>query len=875
MSDRSPQPANETVVDLGPRSGGHVLALPWCDDAPEAEVTYRGLAQEPLTRRFRLATHRVDRWRIIPLPGSGDVPLVLSSTNPAVAKARILSTAPVLTGTVHGVVLPFGDTFSVVDLAASDAGAALALSCNLLGDGQRLDLVRLRSLDGLNWELDGVDFDQIEPHDVVGAPLASRPTRDGSLVCLLGLPLNRREESLRVWERQVDLAASNDIEFPLRFRVVPGTWPQIRLAAPDGTSNDVTATAHEVQFCCDPGVDGAIVLDVRGVRLSFKGRTATVGDEVFDVPGSGPVRIRIHLHGEYAGVSIDNLPPKLLAVEPSASASASAVTGNTADFTVSSGHAWAGRLHKSGGVQLLKGVVYGLREPCSTSYRTAVAEIDGPGELFYSSSRFAVYDRTVVESSPWDLPAVVSDPDAIVSPIRVVEEFAWRNNPFGDMTRVVDRGEVWRSRVEPGRFPELRTRFRSVDAAFALAMETFQRNSSGEFSLPGESNLWSAGYFQGSGLGFGSWRRDTAHVALRCGNLLDPAAARASLAHVVNAGFDNGADGASLPAVAVWDYVLATGDESLALETWSSLVAHASSLDRRFQESRGLVSAAQATSNDCFEEPENGGFALSTEVYSMQTYAAMSRLATLPGIADSRRQTWAARATRMRTAILDQYWNPERGYFTSGPVGSDSHTKGYWETSGAEAALWGFLGSRAESMVASTLRALRSTAMSEYGTVLFPYKEAENHFCASVWYCWQAGIARAAARHGDAALVHQLIGQQVRTVVRNKTFYEVTDAATGVSWRWPGQLWHAAGFASLILYGVLGIGYGSDGMTFTPAVSAPFDGALVRHLRYREATFDVKIDGHGARCQLFVDGMAADRIPVTATGAHSVVLAMH
>lgn len=874
MSDRSPRPVDETLVDLGSRSGGHVLALPWCDDAPEVKVTYRGIAQEPVTRRFRLATERVDRWRTIPLPGSGDVPVVLSSTSPAVAKARILSTAPVLTGTVHGVVLPFGDTFDVVDLAGSDAGAALALACNLLGDGQRLDLVRLRSVDGLNWELDGVQFDQIEPHDVVGAPLASRPTRDGSLVCLLGLPLNRREESLRVWERQVDLRASGDIELPLRFRVVPGTWPQILLAEADGTSNDVTATAHEVRLRCDPGVDGSVVLDARGLRLAFSGRTVTVGDEVFEVPGSGPVSIRAHLQGEYVGVCIDDLPPRLVAVQPSGSASASAVTGNTADFTVGSGHAWTGRLRKSAGVQLLEGVVYGLREPCSTSYRTAVAEIDGPGELFYSSPRFAVYDRTVVESSPWDQPAVVSGRGAIVSPIRVVEEFTWRDNPFGDMTRVVDRGEVWRTRVEPGRLPELRTPFRTVDAAFELAMETFQRNSSGEFSLPGQSNVWSAGYFQGSGLGFGSWRRDTAHVALRCGNLVDPGSARASLAHVVNAGFDNGADGDSLPAVAVWDYVLATGDDSLALETWSSLAEHASSLDRRFDEGRGLVSAAQATSNDCFDESENGGFALSTEVYTMQTYAAMSQLAAVAGIADSRRQTWAARASRMRTAIIDQYWNPDRGYFTSGPVGSDSYANGYWETSGAEAALWGFLGSRAEPMVASTLRALPTTAMSEYGTVLFPYKDAENHFCGSVWYCWQAGIAKAAARLGDPGLVHQLIGQQVRTVVRNKTFYEVTDAETGNSWRWPGQLWHAAGFASLVLYGVLGIRYDSDGMSFTPAVAAQFDGALVRHLRYREATLDVEIRGHGTHCRLFVDGMAADHIPATATGLHSVVLDM-
>ena len=37
--------------------------------------------------------------------------------------------------------------------------------------------------------------------------------------------------------------------------------------------------------------------------------------------------------------------------------------------------------------------------------------------------------------------------------------------------------------------------------------------------------------------------------------------------------------------------------------------------------------------------------------------------------------------------------------------------------------------------------------------------------------------------------------------------HEVVDVDTGRAWRWPGQLWHAAGFISTILYGLLGISY--------------------------------------------------------------------
>ncbi|MDQ7993858.1 MAG: hypothetical protein AAGC63_16470, partial [Propionicimonas sp.] len=201
-------------------------------------------------------------------------------------------------------------------------------------------------------------------------------------------------------------------------------------------------------------------------------------------------------------------------------------------------------------------------------------------------------------------------------------------------------------------------------------------------------------------------------------------------------------------------------------------------------------------------------------------------------------------------------------------------SKGYWETSGVEAALWGFLGSAVEPRIPGMLRRLREVAMSDYGVVLFPYKEADNHFCNAVWYGWQAGIARAAARAGDAALIHELIGQQVRTVVRAKTFYEVTDARSGESWRWPGQLWHAAGFVSLVLYGLLGLQYDSAGMSFTPAVAREFDGARLGGLAYRRASLDVEVQGHGSRCRVLLDGRPVPRIPAETAGRHTVVLEM-
>lgn len=678
---------------------------------------------------------------------------------------------------------------------------------------------------------------------------------------------------VRIWERRITPACDGVAEVPLRFRVVPGIWPEIELAAPDGTRADVTACAHEVRLHIDPGERGTLLVDVAGFVVQVVGRTVTTGEGTLVVPGSGPVRLRLILHGETAEASVDGLDETLhLLRTPPEQVEVTPVTENVVGFRLRARPVAGGRIEVAHGAHLIDGSVYGLRAPETETYRTAREVIDGPGRTLFASTGFIVSDAEVDDLN--DSAALVPDRRTIVSPIRVIEEFAWRDTPYGDMTRVTDRSEVWHSTVEPGRFPEVASGFRSVDATFELAMETFQRNSSGEFSLPGEEGIWSAGYFQGSGLGFGSWKRDTPHIALRCGNLLDPAVARASLVHVVTGGFDNGSDGDVLPAVAVWDHVLATGDASLAEETWPHLSSVAAVLDSRFDGRRGLVRAPQATSNDLFEEPEIGGFALSTEVYAMETYAALARMAALLGIADRRAIGWRERADGIRRAIVEQYWSPSHGYFTAGPIGTASHGSGTWETSGAEAALWGFLGEDAEPLTESVLARMQDVAMSDYGVVLFPHRDADDHFSNSVWYVWQAGIARAAARVGDAELIRQLIAQQVRTAIRNKTFYEVTDARSGESWRWPGQLWHAAGFASLVLFGLLGIRYDLDGMTLNPAVPPEFDGLRLDGLRYRHARLDLEVRGHGRRSSITIDGVPARRIPTDLTGRHSVVVAM-
>ncbi|MFC5649448.1 hypothetical protein ACFPYJ_09945 [Paenibacillus solisilvae] len=102
----------------------------------------------------------------------------------------------------------------------------------------------------------------------------------------------------------------------------------------------------------------------------------------------------------------------------------------------------------------------------------------------------------------------------------------------------------------------------------------------------------------------------------------------------------------------------------------------------------------------------------------------------------------------------------------------------------------------------------------------------------------------------------------------NKTFYEVIDYQTGKARRWPGQLWHAAGFISYFYLGVLGMEYEEQGLNFAPAVPETLRDLRVENLRYRMAIMDIVVHGWGTAFVMICDGKIVKQIPADMKGKH-------
>lgn len=672
-------------------------------------------------------------------------------------------------------------------------------------------------------------------------------------------------EQRRIWVRSwsdVDLRPWKSFAAPLRFSFAPSrdTWrrPGGSVEPATGGSDDITADGFELLTEFELRDATAIEIDLCGIRLAWDRKTGLINGAVPVSERDG--RLAIHVVADEQSLRLLDREDRLIQEDPFAR------IGDRRELKIA----------VSGEARLVRCAVYGLRSATPTAEESRLAkEAAQDNRVFYQSDAFTVFGSRVEDTVYGPPAASVPDRGTIVSPTRAIEGFELsldlHRPPL--QGRVIDHQTIWHPNPGIARFPQLETNWPTVDAAYRVALDVLHRCSTDEFiNDPNDLGKWQAGFFMGKTFGFGIWMRDSTHIALRAGNLIDPKIARNTLVHITHTGIDNGCDGVLMPIVGLWDYYLVTGDTSAIRETWSKLKELIAKIDAQFDSDRGLVKAAHSTSNDAFAEPESGGFALGTEAYFMLAYQAMAELGAVMNENDDAIAAWCARGELIRETIRKQYWKESAGFFTTGPVGSDGHANDNWESAGQELAIWPRFGIATSAQRRRALDRLPDVAMNTFGVDVFPYRLETDHFRGAGWVVWTAGMAAAANREGRLDLLEHLIGQQVRNTVMNKTFYEVIDMESGRAWRWPGQVWQAAGFLSYFYFGVLGMEYTQEGLTLNAAVPESLEGMRIANFQYRGATHDIEVTGWGTRGEVYLDGEKVEILPANLTGHHTVEL---
>ena len=506
-------------------------------------------------------------------------------------------------------------------------------------------------------------------------------------------------DNLRVWVRQWhNEHIDKKFEFLMRFRQGPDVWPEVRLLAPENIVSDIQTKACEVELEMFVGQETEIEFELCGVKWIWKALDQTLNCRGYKmkVPTE---KGRLYLHF-YRDMAIQELyadrKNAMLIVQDDGPKkedykirSEQVENINNPSFYLQYNAEPYFEIHTNGKTASVICLnIWGLRSTRYEEENRLLIKQEEKGQPLFKSESYTVYencveDRIYGEPAAW----AVRDGKTVLSPVRAVEEFCWRDTPWGDMTRIQNRTERWDA-PEESVYPSLHTKHNVINAAFSLATDIMCQNRNKKYALPGQEGLMNAAVFQREGEGFGSWVRDTCHAAFRCQNLLAPDEARESLSYISEHGFNNGVDCAAMPAIAAWDHYITTGDIQLLYEMLPGIIKYAEEADARYDEEMQLIHATMCLAQDAFEEPENGGYCLGTEITFALMYQDVAKICKVTGCYLERIKFWENRAEEMFTSIKEKYWNEEKECFTSGPIGSEAYEKGWWETTGAEMVLW-------------------------------------------------------------------------------------------------------------------------------------------------------------------------------------------
>ena len=658
------------------------LRIPYEENADPCIITISDSTGKKETIQMKVSKTRVDYWMAYPLkdffgddiqaegPASRWINAIELSDDPEKQRRRELS---------KSVIHYMPPTGCIRELnSVKKAGEQWVLDCvtdpcSLTGNEENQTAMRLVSKDLLHWKSEENELEEIEINcrksdKWIGDVEKQIEFEEDGKIWILGQTAKKtcegvassnaisipsvfsgeqikpaaQMDNLRVWVRQWhNEHIDKKFEFLMRFRQGPDVWPEVRLLAPENILSDIQTKACEVELEMFVGQEPEIEFELCGVKWVWKALDQTLNCQGYKMKiPTEKGRLYLHFYRDMAIQELyadrknamlivqDNGPKK----EDYKIRSEQVENINNPSFYLQYNADPYFEIHTNGKTASVICLnIWGLRSTRYEEENRRLIEQEEKGQPLFKSESYTIYekcveDRIYGEPAAWAL----RGGKIVLSPVRAVEEFCWRDTPWGDMTRIQNRTERWDA-PEDSAYPKLHTEHNVINAAFSLATDIMCQNRNKKYALPGQEGLMNAAVFQREGEGFGSWVRDTCHAAFRCQNLLAPDEARESLSYISEHGFNNGVDCAAMPAIAAWDHYITTGDIQLLYEMLPGIIKYAEEADARYDEEMQLVHATMCLAQDAFEEPENGGYCLGTEIAFALMYQDVARICEVTG----------------------------------------------------------------------------------------------------------------------------------------------------------------------------------------------------------------------------------------------------
>jgi len=436
-------------------------------------------------------------------------------------------------------------------------------------------------------------------------------------------------------------------------------------------------------------------------------------------------------------------------------------------------------------------------------------------------------------------------------------------------------------------FPQVSSDYMLLDALYNLSLE--------ELVLDTRSD----GAFNAGAKWQGVWTRDVSYSILLSLAAIQPEAAKASLLHKVKRDriVQDTGTGGSWPvssdrvtwALAAWEIYLTTDDREWLKRSYE--VIRNSILDDQqvvIDPETGLA-RGESTFLDWREqtyprwmEPADiySAKEVGTNAVFYRAYRILEAMAKELGqLSEGTAKDWGARADRIRSAINEQFWLKDRGYY-----GQYLYGRVYQSLSPRSEALgeaFAVLFDIAEPAQQDEI--LRSQPLMDYGVpTVFPQTpNIPPYHNRSVWPFVQAFSNLAAAkRENGGALLYGLasIYRESALFLTNKeNFVADTGSPVGTEINSDRQLWSVAGNLAMVYRVLFGMQFEVDGLHLHPVIPEALKGRRrLTNFRYRQAVLSLEVSGFGGKIQsITLDGKPASPvIPANLSGNHSVIIQM-
>jgi glycogen debranching enzyme len=360
-----------------------------------------------------------------------------------------------------------------------------------------------------------------------------------------------------------------------------------------------------------------------------------------------------------------------------------------------------------------------------------------------------------------------------------------------------------------------------------------------------------------------------------------------------------------------WHHYLYTGDKrflALALETTKNSLAFLEQTE--FDPEDGLFRGPASTSDGVAAYPDQyaspgcpmdimawpglhpdkaskPGYgipmkALSTNCLYYNAYVVAERMATeLSTPVDPQ---WQTKAAKLKQAINSRLWNGQKGCYRIliDPLGKCDHQEGLGSS---YAVLFGVADAeQAESVFATQYVAPAGIPCGwpSYGRYQRREGTSFGRHCATVWPPVQGFWAEAAARTNRPDLFAHEFHNLAAHAARDKQFAEIYHPVTGeiygglqedgqrgiVEFRATSrQTWSATAYLRMVLLGLVGLRFDTDGVRFQPCVPEDISSVELGNVHYRNMILDVAIHGTGTKIkQCLVNGRESKDGFVAASG---------